>query len=716
LVKLLVIPLKSLLALALIPILISSTLSGAFTINTSAAAKSSDSKSYSTLRSEAIQSEIEEMITSPSISSNITSQLSSNDSNTQDNLQALQTPVTGYFSGTFHQDIGASAPGSGISGHLDGTMSGPMLLTDDLGPAGAFYTPTGTWQVSFDWLYVNNGVVEGSHSYSGPALVNEVTSAHYIDTLSYNQGSLIFDSASNTFSGFITAADSEPGCCLQIFAPTGPGAWPLSGSNAEGEVTTSWTFTPAGNRPPIAVATADKPEVFSGDTVTLDGTESHDPDSGDSIASYQWTQIDPLGGVIGSSATVQFTAPGVDSPTTFIFGLSVSDTHGAVGATTVDILVKPPLCPEGISDSVTTQQLFCRNPPVAVAESVPDKSVLVGGKINLDGRKSHDPDPGDTVVGFDWKKTKPSDKIVPNTLSNPLSSMPTFDVPNYIPSEFTSLGTAPRLLPLEFSLQVTDNHGLKSTNDATVSLNVVCGASDQAKAEKARNFFLGMINYPGGSLKFPETINNFQYFLSGKGDTQGLTQGVTGNGVAESLPVGWLDNALEFKSAQRKIGGDMARDIFNMLRGMNDGESRQLVKSYAGAKYDIRDSQKIYYWTPVGSIPSDFTTAVGSANVIADVDLTVTKSSSIFGSDRVSGKVVLLLKDNYDFNPNKTFNAPPVGSVTSDEIYQLIKCLGARNFNQDTTYSKVLTSFPTSSIHESLARCGEGPGNCRIQP
>jgi hypothetical protein len=126
-VKPVVIPLKSLLALAFIPLLLMSTLSGTFVINTSAAAKSSDSKSYSTLRSEAIQSEIEEMATSPATAGNVTSQSSSNESNTQDNLQALQTPVTGFFSGTFHQDIGASAPGSGISGHLDGTMSGPML-------------------------------------------------------------------------------------------------------------------------------------------------------------------------------------------------------------------------------------------------------------------------------------------------------------------------------------------------------------------------------------------------------------------------------------------------------------------------------------------------------------------------------------------------------------------------------------------------------------
>jgi hypothetical protein len=361
----------------------------------------------------------------------------------------------------------------------------------------------------------------------------------------------------------------------------------------------------------------------------------------------------------------------------------------------------------------TTQQLFCRNPPVAVAESVPDKNVLVGGQIKLDGTKSHDPDPGDTIAGYEWKKTEPSDIIAPNTISDPSSSTPTFDVPNYVPAKFTSFTTPPQLLPLKFSLQVTDNHGLKSTNDASVSLDVICSPSDQTKAEKARSFFLGMINFPGGSVKFPETIDNFRYFISGKGDTQGLTQGVTGNGASQPLPVQWLDNTQEFQIAERKMSGEIEKDIGLMLRGMQNGESRKMVKTYS---YDVTDRKKIYHWTPIGRIPSDFTTAVGSANIFANVDLTVTKASSRFGSDSVSGKVVLSLKDTYDFNPGKIFNAPPVGSTTSDEIYQLIKCLGARNFNQDVTFSKVITNVPWRNLDEFLVRCNDFPNVCRIEP
>jgi hypothetical protein len=352
---------------------------------------------------------------------------------------------------------------------------------------------------------------------------------------------------------------------------------------------------------------------------------------------------------------------------------------------------------------------FCRNPPVAVAESVPEQEVLVGKQIQLSGTNSFDRDPGDTLQ-YEWTKKRPSDKIAPNTFSDPASSTPTFDAPNYIPSEFTSSSTPPKLLPLEFSLQVTDNHGLKSTNDATVSLDVVCDQNDQAKAEKARTFFLGLINLPLGSLKSPETVDNFKYFLSGRGDTQGLTQGVTGNGIPQPLPIQWLDNEQEFKTAERVMGSDMKKDLNQMLKSMQPGQTKQLAKTYP---YDVTDKRKVYHFDKV---PSDFTTAVGSAKIFADVDLKITKGSQIFGSDIVSGTVILRLQDNYDFNPGKTFSAGPLGSVTSDEIYQLIKCLGTRNFNQDTTYSKIITNASPRILDEYLVRCNDFPDVCRIKP
>ncbi|MDP8906330.1 MAG: PKD domain-containing protein, partial [Thermoproteota archaeon] len=51
---------------------------------------------------------------------------------------------------------------------------------------------------------------------------------------------------------------------------------------------TNSTFTPI-NNPPVAIATVSKQSVCEGDRVILDASNSHDPDDGDTIASYSWS-------------------------------------------------------------------------------------------------------------------------------------------------------------------------------------------------------------------------------------------------------------------------------------------------------------------------------------------------------------------------------------------------------------------------------------------
>jgi hypothetical protein len=118
---------------------------------------------------------------------------------------------------------------------------------------------------------------------------------------------------------------------------------------------------------------------------------------------------------------------------------------------------------------------------------------------------------------------------------------------------------------------------------------------------------------------------------------------------------------------------------------------------------------KIYYWTPVGSIPSDFTTAVGSATIFAHTDLTITKNG---GRGMVSGDVTFEIKDIYDFNPG-SFIKTPAGSMNTDEIHQVIKCLGARNFDQTTSYTMKLTNSGLGSLRYNLINCDDS-NTCRI--
>ncbi len=84
------------------------------------------------------------------------------------------------------------------------------------------------------------------------------------------------------------------------------------------------TPNPASNHQPIAKITAPQ-SATSGETVTLDGSGSSDPD-GDTIT-YLWTktQGENIALTNNTGSTLSFDAPTVQQPTTFTFQLSVSD-------------------------------------------------------------------------------------------------------------------------------------------------------------------------------------------------------------------------------------------------------------------------------------------------------------------------------------------------------------------------------------------------------
>lgn len=90
------------------------------------------------------------------------------------------------------------------------------------------------------------------------------------------------------------------------------------------------------NYPPVARAGNDR-TVRAGDDVTLDGSESSDPDG--SIESYLWTQIGGTAVSISNAntAVAGFVAP--SSAANLVFRLEVTDDEGATGLDTVAITV-----------------------------------------------------------------------------------------------------------------------------------------------------------------------------------------------------------------------------------------------------------------------------------------------------------------------------------------------------------------------------------------
>ncbi|MCD8482136.1 MAG: hypothetical protein LR015_05375 [Verrucomicrobia bacterium] len=142
------------------------------------------------------------------------------------------------------------------------------------------------------------------------------------------------------------------------------------------------------NHPPVADAgssqTVTDPNNDGFAAVALDGTGSFDPDEGDSIFSYHWFMDD----------TEIATGP---SPTVIL----------PVGAHTVTLMVKENFFVESTATVSITVLPSPGVAPIAVATSSSPGQDMDNdgfGYVSLDGTASYDPDAGDTIVSYQWKR------------------------------------------------------------------------------------------------------------------------------------------------------------------------------------------------------------------------------------------------------------------------------------------------------------------------
>jgi hypothetical protein len=186
-------------------------------------------------------------------------------------------------------------------------------------------------------------------------------------------------------------------------------------------------------RAPVAKTGKDQ-KVTGGALVTLDGSESRDPDG--SALKYFWKQVSGPSVVLSDdpTAAVTFTAPTVGpAGATLGFRLTVIDAEhlGAETTTLVNVCAKnlPPRARAGKHQAVT------------------------GGKrVELDGSASSDPDDG--IAFYHWQQLSGP----PVSLSNPLGKKN-----HFISPQVSRKGTT-----LVFQLTVTDRGGLQSRSRCQV--------------------------------------------------------------------------------------------------------------------------------------------------------------------------------------------------------------------------------------------------------
>jgi len=180
---------------------------------------------------------------------------------------------------------------------------------------------------------------------------------------------------------------SNAATAIASFVPDEGGTYVLALTVSDGKDTATDTISieVTSNLPPVADAGPDR-NVFTGDTVTLDGSGSFDPDSGPELLVYQWSFVSVPAGSSVSGAEI--TDSGTPSPSfvpdvdgTYVLVLDVSDGKDTASDT--------------VSIFATTN-----TPPNAVAGS--DQTVLTGVQVILDGSASFDPDNSPDPLTYEW--------------------------------------------------------------------------------------------------------------------------------------------------------------------------------------------------------------------------------------------------------------------------------------------------------------------------
>ena len=390
-----------------------------------------------------------------------------------------------------------------------------------------------------------------------------------------------------------------------------------------------------GNSPPVADAGPDQNRQ-EGQTVTLDGSGSYDPDG--TIVSYRWQQTGGTAVALSDTSAVKptFTAPEAGAADLVLtFELTVTDDTAQTSTDTLLVTVT-----------------WVNDPPVA--DAGPDQTVGEGANVTLDGSNSSDPD--GNLASYAWAQKTGTTVI----LSDPSAASPTFTSP--------VLGSGGE--SLTFELTVTDSLGQPSVD--TCIVNVTTGnKSPVADAGIDQTVDEGSsVTLDGSNSNDPDgVIGTFQWIQTG-GTPVVLSDATAAKPTFTAPDVAGGGSALTFKLTVTDDGGLQSSDtcIINISwvnltpianagsdqTGASSVEEGGMVALDGSGSSDPDDGIAAYLWQQVGSGPtatlSDpaaaqptfVTPAVDTGEVNLTFRLTVTDSGGLQATD----EVVVTVYDN----------------------------------------------------------------------
>jgi hypothetical protein len=382
---------------------------------------------------------------------------------------------------------------------------------------------------------------------------------------------------------------------------------------------------------PVAVIGSDQ-TVSQGDTVTLDGIASYDPDGGS--FTYLWTQIHGTSVPLSNTTTVRttFTAPDVAAGgESLVFRLTVTDSGGL----------------QSYADTIVTVIGSSGNLP-PVANAGPDQDGVIPGKIvYLNGSNSYDPETA-AIQSYSWLQLSGA----PVSLSGTSAANPTFTAP--------FVGTIGDTLI--FELTVSDDKGLLAKDRCAVTvidknLPPIADAGDNQLAVPGDLVYLD-----GSGSSDPDTGKGDQISYHWK-QLSGTTVELSNHSssiITFTVPsVITSDVALSFELTVTDLAGLSAVDtcIINVVTGTNRppvaDAGPATTTMVEGSVIDLDGSNSsdpdgdaiTYRWVQKSGPPLTFSDplvvqpSVTSSDVTADdiavVVLTVTDASGLQGTDEI---------------------------------------------------------------------------------